>query len=179
MKNLNYPKGSYQIPKKNILVISCMDLRLTDNLVDFLHFDNLENRYDHFILAGTSLCCTEHRNMFKDKVHDKYKDWKFALDQHIELAVSLHDIKDVYIIEHEDCGAYKNFLNSEVNMSTPKLEKEIHKKFASELAKKIRNTPYPKDKKEDPPTFLAVHCFYIDLRGNVELLKTFTSLKHN
>ena len=46
---------AYALPEKNVLVISCIDLRLTDNLLEFLHHDNLINRYDHVAIAGTSL----------------------------------------------------------------------------------------------------------------------------
>lgn len=46
-------------------MISCMDLRLTDNILSFLNFDNLHNRYDHVILAGASLLCsTKHKDLF-------------------------------------------------------------------------------------------------------------------
>lgn len=69
-KGAKYPRyGAYPIPEKNILVLSCIDLRLTDDTVKFLHHDNLANRYDHFILAGASLCaCVE-----KTKKHFKIR----------------------------------------------------------------------------------------------------------
>ena len=42
-------------PEENLLFLSCIDLRLTDNLLNFLHFDHLANRYDDYTLAGASL----------------------------------------------------------------------------------------------------------------------------
>lgn len=161
MSNLNYPpKGSYNLPKKNILVVSCMDLRLTDNMLDFLNYDNLQNRYDHFILAGTSLLTTKKNgHLFQNGVYKKYAHWDEALNNHIELAKDLHQIKDVYNIEHEDCGAYSNLLSTQVDLSTPEKEIDCHKKFSKELAKRIA-------KKHK----LHAHCFFIDLRGNVSLL---------
>jgi len=170
MFNLDYPEvNEYVLPKKNILVLSCMDLRLTDNLLNFLNFDNLQNRYDQFILAGTSLMCTKKKkDLFanepagKQTFHDKYGHWRKALEDHIGLAIALHDIQDVYIVEHQDCGAYANLLNpKKVDLST--LEKEIswHDKFSHELASDILET-----------YGLNVHTFFIDLRGNVKLLRT-------
>ena len=164
MSNLNYPDvKEYHLPKKNILVLSCMDLRLTDNLVDFLHFDNLHNRYDHFILAGTSLLTTEQRrHLFVEGAYEKYAHWGQALYDHIDLAIKLHHIKDVYIVEHEDCGAYSNLLDtSKVDLSNKSSEIKCHKDFALELAEKIYHTFQ-----------LNTHCFIIDLRGNVTLLDT-------
>jgi len=164
MSNLNYPKvEEYSLPKKNILVLSCMDLRLTDNLVDFLNFDNLHNRYDHFILAGTSLLTTEKkRDLFLEGIYEKYSHWDQSLKYHIKLAKDLHKIEDVYIVEHEDCGAYANLLDpSKVDLSSRETEIKCHKDFAIELAEKI----FREFK-------LNTHCFIIDLRGNVTLLKS-------
>ncbi len=167
MSNFHYPKiNEYVSPKKNILVLSCMDLRLTDNVVNFLHFDNLTNRYDHFILAGTSLLCSKkYKDHLKAGVHKTYGHWKDAMENHIDLAIKLHGIEDIYIIEHQDCGAYANLTDSKKvkssDLQNVKLEKEWHKKFSSDVADEI-NKKYK----------LHVHCFYIDLRGNVELLYT-------
>jgi hypothetical protein len=164
MQNLNYPNSTqYKLPKKNILVLSCMDLRLTDNLVDFLHFDNLHNRFDHFTLAGTSLLCTElKKDFFKEGKYEKYAHWKQALIDHIELAINLHQINDVYIVEHQDCGAYSNLLDSnKVDLSTHEGEIKCHTEFAKELADFIYKS-----------FNLNTHCFMIDLRGNVNLLFT-------
>lgn len=164
MSNFIYPKETeYIMPKKNILVLSCMDLRLTDNVVNFLHFDNLTNRFDHFILAGTSLLCSKkYKDHLQPGVEKKYGHWSETLDNHIELAIKLHGIGDIYIIEHQDCGAYINLLNpKKVDLSTLNSEKNWHKKISTDLANDI-------NKKHK----LHVHCFYIDLRGNVELLYT-------
>jgi hypothetical protein len=167
---LRYPSTKdYRLPRKNILVIGCIDLRLTDNLVHFLHFDNLHNRYDHFTLAGASLLCTGNRDLFlqgEDGPFIKYPSLKYAKEvllEHVQIAKDLHHIQDVYIVEHEDCGAYEHFLDpNKVKMSTPDEERHCHQCFAYELAKELCNT-YK----------LHVHCFFIDLRGNVELLDTF------
>jgi carbonic anhydrase len=160
-----YPSMTeYNVPKKNVLVISCIDLRLTDDLVKFLHFDNLQNRYDHFILAGSSLLCYHNQDdLILKNIFDEYKGWSKTLNDHIKIAIKLHEIRDIYIVEHQDCGAYDNFLdkkNTEVQ-SLLKDEKMCHKKFALELADKIQKEHY-----------VNVHAFFIDLRGNVSLLET-------
>lgn len=170
MPTLVYPSVTeYILPKRNVLVLSCMDLRLTDNLVDFLEHDNLQNRYDHFILAGASLlCCEDNRSYFLPGSFEKYAHWKKALEDHLELAVALHQIKDVYIIEHQDCGAYAQLLDSDkADLSTLDKEKEWHAKFSEKLALEINSQQRTEGTQ---PYHLNVHCFFIDLRGNVELL---------
>ncbi|SDD54581.1 hypothetical protein SAMN04487996_101283 [Dyadobacter soli] len=166
------PRGLYHLPKKNILVLSCIDLRLTDNLLEFLHFENLTNRYDHFALAGTSLITqadNDELTLLLD--HDKlgsevksYKTWNDVWRDHIRLAIILHDIKDIYIIEHEDCGAYKTFLTAEALSAG---EHSCHVKFATALANQIHE--FEMDD-EGNTVVLNVHCFLIDLRGNIEHL---------
>ncbi|XZF14775.1 hypothetical protein ACTHGU_01420 [Chitinophagaceae bacterium MMS25-I14] len=171
MSHLHYPEVTeYRLPKKNILVISCIDLRLTDELLHFLHFDNLTNRYDHFALAGTSVTMgatrPEHRSLFDEEMLNSFRSfehWKDCLYEHIAIAIRLHKIEDVYIIEHEDCGAYSTFLK-DGSFDTIEEEVECHKKFAVALSGEIRQ-------KHD----LHVHCFMIDIRGNVQLLDTSNS----
>lgn len=178
MSTLVYPEvGEYKHPKKNVLVISCMDLRLTDNLLEFLHFDNLHNRYDHFILAGTSLLCThELKDLFLAGKYEAFAGhWQQTMKNHLELAVALHQIKDVYIIEHQDCGAYSNLLDpAKVDLSTLQYERKFHTQFAVELAQQIHcEIRQEQDKQGNNVSYrLGVHCFFIDLRGNVELLHT-------
>ncbi len=168
MSALHYPAiTEYKLPKKNLMVVSCIDLRLTDDLLNFLHFDNLANRYDHFALAGASVCAgatrDEHKTLFKTEVLEQYNSfahWKQSLHDHIDIAINLHSIKDVYIVEHEDCGAYKAFLK-DGGFATWEDELSCHKTFAVALSRDIRAL-YK----------LNVHCFMIDIRGNVKLLDT-------
>ncbi|MES2690712.1 MAG: hypothetical protein V4658_09935 [Bacteroidota bacterium] len=138
-------------------------LRLTDNLVNFLHFDNLQNRYDHFILAGASLLCSEkHSHLFAHGQYEKYTHWKKSLNDHIELTVNLHKIKDIYIIEHQDCGAYSNLLDpGKVDLSSLDKEIECHKKFVTTLADEIHAEPRTEKNEQggENEYRLNVHCF--------------------
>ena len=181
MSVLTYPGiAEYTLPQKNILVLGCIDLRLTDNLLHFLDYDNLTNRYDHFSLAGTSLClCADgkHRALFNEKQLAKYNDfksWGETFFHHLQIAIALHQIKDVYIVEHTNCGAYEEFLK-EGKFENAAAERKAHKAFAQELAQRLNKQPYEeyneKTKKTEPYK-LNVHCFLLDLRGNVELLYT-------
>ncbi|GAA4354016.1 hypothetical protein GCM10023185_15240 [Hymenobacter saemangeumensis] len=168
--NRTYPTEGYQVPKKNLLLISCIDLRLMDDLVRFMDHENLTNRYDHFILAGSSLGTTLLKlEGWKNEVDDeaggkfdvrKFKpaSWEQTLHEHLGIAKALHKIEDVYIVEHENCGAYRAFVTKEVladkgeegcqRISSTMLAKEIEQKYG-----------------------LQVHCFLMDLRGNVKLLE--------
>jgi hypothetical protein len=134
-----------------------MDLRLLDDIVQFMDRDNLHNRYDHFILAGAALGA------------DVNEHWGKAFFDHLDVACKLHNIKDVYILEHRNCGAYKVFLNEAGDFNDSDAgqhqEHDKHQEYALKLADKIKawggENNYP----------LQVRCFLMDLRGQVELLE--------
>jgi carbonic anhydrase len=81
------------------LVITCIDFRLIDDAVYFLNSQGYHNNYDEFILAGASLGYNQ----------NKYESWKKTADDHIFLSKKLHDISNIIVIDHMDCGAYKMF----------------------------------------------------------------------
>ena len=146
----------YPPARGNVLLLSCMDLRLLDDIIRFMDHDNLTNRYDQFILAGAALGAVVNEH------------WDTAFFEHLDVACKLHAVRDVYILEHRNCGAYKVFLGeSGAFDDTPEhhdAERELHRQYAHQLADKIRtwshSNKYP----------LHVHSFLMDLRGNVELL---------
>lgn len=74
-----------------------------------------------FILAGASLGYNQ----------NVYSAWTKTLDNHIELAKKLHDIKEIIVIDHMSCGAYKIFYNKKSITETEEIE--LHKKKYPEL----------------------------------------------
>ncbi len=76
--------------------IMCIDYRLVDPAVKF--FDQkMPGRYDLVALAGASLASVS--QMFPASVD--------ALWNHVTIAHTLHAIKHVVVLDHRDCGAYK------------------------------------------------------------------------
>ena len=69
------------------LVVHCMDYRLQKYLNDWLDKNPGAGNYDRVAIAGGVL--------------DIY-----AVLKHVELAVRLHKIREVILVNHEDCGAY-------------------------------------------------------------------------
>lgn len=69
------------------IVVSCMDYRLGKFLSDWTEKTLGVNTFDRLSLAGAA------------------KNLPFVMEQ-IELSHRLHHIKEVYLINHEDCGAY-------------------------------------------------------------------------
>jgi hypothetical protein len=197
VSRIDYQSTTHTSPRKNVLLLSCMDLRLLDNLVTFMKFENLENRYDQFILAGAAAGAMQ------------MPSWHKAFFDHLVLAVGLHEIKYVYIVEHRDCGAYMEFFEKSYvrydpdaghNIYDLKAEQEDHGRQAFSLKADIDNycrerrvDPYPPGesdpiserfreivrrsygKNPDSESLkhlwdIEVRCFLMNLRGGVDWL---------
>lgn len=150
---------SYAPARGPVLLLSCMDLRLMDEVAQFMAHDGLVNRYDHVILAGAALGALGANC-------DDYQHWKRTFQDHLETAYKLHAIKDVYILEHRDCGAYKEFLGKDGTFSDDESEQErdVHCRYAEQLSSEVQAWATEIGAK------ITVKAFLMDLRGNVSLL---------
>jgi len=81
------------------LSLSCIDYRLFEATIRLLQQDCQIDAFDHTILAGASLGFNQY----------EYESWPITWLEHVNLAIKLHDIKKIVVIDHEDCGAYKLF----------------------------------------------------------------------
>lgn len=131
------------------LLLSCMDFRLMDEIERYMTDRGLRNRYDHVVLAGASL----------GAITDKYPAWNKTFWEHLDIAIKLHDIQTVIVMDHRDCGAYKVILGPE-HAQDPQTEKETHatrlRQFKSQVAEK-----QPK---------LKVEMLLMALDGKVEVI---------
>lgn len=179
--------GVYPLPKNNVVLLSCMDLRQIDELETFMARDNLVNRYDHLITAGAALGVMKHDTLDRKQTYTfgpQHKEcggcppWRTTFFDHLDIALRLHQPHDVYIVEHRHCGAYKAFTGKDFpdEVTGWDAERLEHHHWAAELCTAIRDW-YPAwraaaadGKGGGQPDQLGVHAFLLDLRGNVELL---------
>lgn len=121
------------------LVMTCIDFRLIDDAVTFLNSKGYLNNYDEFILAGASLGY----NTSLNKISSSYSGWDKVLENHIDISYSLHNIKEIIVIDHMDCGAYKKQLNNDVAFEK---YDEINKHVENlNIFRNAINTKYVKD----------------------------------
>jgi carbonic anhydrase len=152
---------TYAPPRGNVLLVSCMDLRLLDDIIHFMDLDNLTNRYDHIVFAGAALgALGVPTSQGLVKPH-----WRETFFDHLGAAVELHDVRDVYILEHRQCGAYSSvfkvcpdFGNSAAEQRE---EERCHLKYADALEAEIRQWAKQQGRK------MGVNKFLMDLRGQV------------
>ena len=124
------PSDTHHV-KIKALVITCMDFRLIDDAVYFFNNLNYRNEYDEFILAGASLGYNQ----------TTYPAWRETLEQHIELSQELHNISEIIIVDHMDCGAYKKIYQSEYPELSEQQELILHKENAAKFRKSILAKP--------------------------------------
>lgn len=159
---------SYHPPKGQVLLLSCMDPRLLDEIVRFMDHDNLRNRYDHVVFAGAALGAlgapgaTDENGNLAD-----FSYWKDVFFDQLGAAIRLHNVEHIYIVEHRNCGAYdkvfhvcQGFDNSREQRRE---ERKLHLKYARQLEQEIKSWSKGKAK-------LTVHKFLMELRGNVRVL---------
>jgi carbonic anhydrase len=111
------------------LVLTCIDYRLVDDAVKFFDGKHLTGEYDQVSLAGASLAA----------VSDKFPSSNAAFWDHVQIAKTLHHIKEVIVLDHRDCGAYKvafgdKFAGEKVAETAQ--HKAVMAKFKAELTKK-------------------------------------------
>ena len=106
----------------DVLLLSCMDYRLMDELAAYMDSRGLKDAYDHVILAGASL----------GALADKRPGWGRTFFEHLDVAIQLHQVRKVMVIDHKDCGAYRVFLG-EAAVATPAKELEVHTLYLRKL----------------------------------------------
>ena len=107
----NQPKQDLNRKGASVFVLGCFDPRFSDNLAWFLtHNEKLHDNYDLFCLAGASL----------GVVQTDIPAWGQTFIDHLNLAIQLHDIKEVWVFDHFDCGFYKAHFQQETD-KTPGL----------------------------------------------------------
>lgn len=129
------------------LLLSCMDFRLMDDIGRYMSGRGLRDKYDHVVLAGASL----------GALTGKYPAWNKTFWEHLDIAIKLHNIHTVIVMDHRDCGAYKVILGPE-HARDPGKEKDTHAAQLKKL-KAMINEKYPK---------LKVEMLLMALDGKVE-----------
>jgi len=142
VKKLAFGNQIQKLEAKAIL-LTCMDFRFLENIVTVMGKKGYKLDYDHFILAGASLACTQ----------KEFEDWADLFKKHVTLAEKLHNVKEIVCIDHENCGAYNLFYRG--------IKKE------DEIAKHAENMIIFKEKMYEAFPGLEVRGLYLKLSGKV------------
>ncbi|UTH75769.1 carbonic anhydrase [Chromobacterium sp. IIBBL 290-4] len=143
------PRTAWAAGGTDVLLLSCMDYRLVDETAAFMDGLGLRDNYDHIVLAGASLI----------SITDKFPAWNTTFWQHLGVAIDLHHIKKVVLLDHRDCGAYKVVFGEDF-AKDPAKETAIHAKALTALRLAIQ-AKHPQ---------LAVDTYLMALDGKTEAI---------
>ncbi|MGH9825320.1 MAG: carbonic anhydrase, partial [Blastocatellia bacterium] len=79
------------------LLLTCLDYRMIELMRQYMTSLWLYRKYDHIVLGGASL----------GAVTDRYPAWNQTFWDHVRIAIELHGIKKVMVMDHRDCGTYR------------------------------------------------------------------------
>jgi carbonic anhydrase len=132
-----------------LLMLTCMDSRYPHRIIQIMDSKGLRGKYDQLILAGASL----------GVVHKR--EWTTTFLDQLAFAIKEHGVREVLILDHRDCGAYKKLLIPGVGPEDPEKEKTAHikisKKAISLITKKFKKIK-------------EVHCLLLPIETVEELI---------
>jgi carbonic anhydrase len=131
------------------LLLSCMDYRLTEATERYMSSRGLRKKYDHVVLAGAAL----------GAVTPRFPAWNQTFWEHLAVAIDLHAIHKVILLNHRDCGAFKVILGEDFAVDRAK-ETAAHATQLRELRRQIL---------AKHPT-LAVEMILMSLDGKTETI---------
>ena len=114
------------------LLLNCIDYRLTAATERYMAEHGMAGKYDQLVLAGASLATK----------NDKFPAWGTTFWDHVQVAIDLHHIHKIVVMDHRDCGAYKVILGKDL-ATDPKEELAVHAarmhSLKADIAKKYPN----------------------------------------
>ena len=141
--------GPYAAGQTEALLLSCMDFRLVDSTARYMASRGLTDKYDHITLAGAAL----------GALTEKFPAWNQTFWDHVGVAIDLHKIHKVMVMDHRDCGAYKVVLGEDF-AKDPAKEAVVHATQLKRLGTMIKEK-YPA---------LEVELLLMALDGKVEVI---------
>tara|TARA_B100000965_G_C19137449_1_gene560184 strand:+ start:197 stop:601 length:405 start_codon:yes stop_codon:yes gene_type:complete len=116
--------------KYEVMVLSCMDPRFQPKVFNYLRKKKLTGKYSSFTIAGAAIGVT----------HKKFKRWHSTFWENLATSIKLHNINNLIVINHNDCGAAK-IVNGNNKFSTA-IENKIHNQSFKIIKRKLKKK-YP------------------------------------
>ena len=115
-----------------VLLLTCMDYRYPHAILNTMDSAGLRGKYDQLVLAGAGL----------GVVHKP--EWQITFFDPLRFAIEHHHVTQLIILEHRDCGAYREFLG--ITPDDPEKERQAHIEQSSK-AIRVTLAEFPELKK--------------------------------
>ena len=130
-----------------VLVLTCIDFRFIESERYFLSIQHLSNQYDWTALAGASLALTGLPHLAEAQ----------AFWDQLSLSRQLHQIEKVIILDHQDCGAYAQWVNPHLSQDLEQ-EQQVHADYLNRAYWEIRKR-YPE---------LTIELYFVTLNNEAK-----------
>jgi len=141
------PRAAFAGGTAEALVLTCMDYRLVDDALNYFNGRGLKNKYDHVVLAGASA----------GALGKLGSDWASTFWKHVETAIQLHHVRELIVVDHRDCGAFKIVFGAE-SIASRRNETNLHRALLRQLRAEV-SAKFPA---------LRAQLLLMDLDGSVE-----------
>src|SRR4051812_47464075 len=100
----------FEAERVGAAAVYCADGRFGDQMDEFLHLGLGLPRYDRVAVPGGAACLADHLLAMRERG---------ALERQLRFLIEAHDLRQVVLIAHQDCGFYKT-----VRWRSPTLEQQ-------------------------------------------------------
>lgn len=132
--------------KADVIVLSCMDYRLVDDVTQYMLQRGFDERYSEVRIAGGGLAAVDNNN----------PHWVRTVWENVALSRQLHGIRRILVINHRDCGAFAHRFGRPA-ITNPNDEFQIHVRVCQDVVNEAARRE---------PT-LEVECAFMELDGRV------------
>jgi hypothetical protein len=103
------------------ILLSCMDFRYPQAIINHMNGRGLNLRYYHVILAGASLGAV----LDEPPPNHIKPHWRDTFFDHLDIVLAPPAIQEVHLLDHRDCKAYQIFRGLPVDVD-PEVEQIAH-----------------------------------------------------
>lgn len=134
-------------PQIKAVIITCIDYRIQSVVDNWIKDNNYTGGFDRISIAGVT----------KNMVKPIQTRLRATLLRELGLSIKLHNPQKIILMDHEDCGAFREDNTISENASFNE-DREIHIRFLSD-AKKMLKKYYPEKE---------IETYYVKLSGEIE-----------
>jgi hypothetical protein len=147
---INVPeRAARPAPLAQVLVLSCIDYRLADDVGRYLSQRGLDDRYSEMRVPGAGLAAIDGRR----------PAWVTTVWETVAMSRQIHGIRRLYVVNHRDCSAVSARFGR-LSVATPEDELRLHRRILQDFALEARRR-FPD---------LEVELGFMELDGSVRRL---------
>jgi len=147
---INLPeRGPRPAPVAQVMVLSCIDYRLVDDVSRYLSQRGLDDRYSEMRVPGAGLAAVDGRR----------PAWVTTVWETVAMSRQAHGIRRLYVVNHRDCSAVAARFGR-LSVASPEDELRLHRRILQNVALEARRR-FPD---------LEVEMGFMELDGTVRRL---------